>query len=70
MIFRLLCGEFKIGGRIISVRFADYTPIIAKTKKKKEKLQDMVNRLVGTGRKFGMEINSDNSQVTKVLRIN
>ena len=47
-------GDFKIGGRIINkVRFADETAIIAKTQ---EALQDMVNRLVVTGRKYGMEI--------------
>ena len=42
-------GDFKIGGRIINkVRFADDTAIIAKTQ---EELQDMMNRLVDTGRK-------------------
>ena len=41
-------GDFKIGGRFINkVRFADDTVIIAKTQ---EELQDMVNRLVETGR--------------------
>ena len=40
-------GDFKIGGRIINVRFADDTAIIAKTQ---EELQDMMNRLVDTGR--------------------
>ena len=45
-------GDFKIGGRIINkVRFAYDTAIIAKTQ---EELQDMVNKLVGTGRKEGM----------------
>ena len=38
------------------VRFADDTAIIAKTQ---EELQYMVNRLVDTGRKYGMEINID-----------
>jgi Reverse transcriptase (RNA-dependent DNA polymerase). len=48
-------GDFKIGGRIINkVRFADDTATIAKTQ---EELQNMVNRLVDTGRKYGMEIN-------------
>ena len=47
--------DFKIGERIINkVRFADDT---AKTQ---EELQDRVNRLVDTGRKYGMEINIDN----------
>ena len=50
-------GEFKIGGRIINkVRFAGDTAIIAKTQ---EELQDMVNRLDDTGRKYGKEINID-----------
>ena len=41
-------GDFKIRGRIINkVRFTDDTAIIAKTQ---EELQDMVNRLVDTGR--------------------
>ena len=47
-------GNFNIGGRIINkARFADDTAVIAKTQKE---LQDMVNRLVNTGRKDGMEI--------------
>ena len=41
--------------------------IIAKTQ---EELQDMVNRLVDTGRKYGMEINIDKSQVMRVSRSN
>ena len=47
-------GNFKIGGRIINVRFADDKTIIATTR---EKLQDMVNRLgmAWKGRKYGMK---------------
>ena len=61
-------GDFKIGGRIINkVRFADDTAITAKTQ---EELQDMVNRLVDTGRKHGMEINVDKSQVMRVSKSN
>jgi hypothetical protein len=41
--------------------------IIAKTQ---EEPQDMVNRLVDTGRKYGMEINIDKSQVIRVSRNN
>ena len=59
---------FKIWRRIMNkVRFADDTAIIAKTQKA---LQDSVNRLVDTGRKYGMEINIDKSQVIKVSRSN
>ena len=39
--------------------------IIAETQ---EELQDMVNRLVDTRRKYGMEINIDKSQVMRVSR--
>ena len=47
-------GDFKIREIIINeVKFADSTAIVAKTQKE---LQDMVNRLVNTGRKDGMEI--------------
>ena len=57
-------GDFKIGGRVINkVRFVDDTAIIAKTQ---EELQDMVNRLVDTRRKYGMEINIDKSQVVSI----
>ena len=60
-------GDFKIGGRIINkVRFADVTAIIAKTQ---EELQDVVNRLFDTRRKYGMEINIDKSQVTRLPRV-
>ena len=44
-------GDFKIGRRVINFRFANDTAIVANTQ---EELQDMVNRLVDTGRKYGM----------------
>ena len=49
------------------MRFSYYMAIIAKTQ---EELQDMVNTLVDTGRKYGMEINIDKSQVMRVSRSN
>ena len=58
--------SFKIGGRICSkVRFVDDTAINAKSQ---EGLQNMVNRLVDTGKKYGMKINIDKSQVMRVSR--
>ena len=61
-------GDFKIGERIINkVRFADDTYIIAKTQ---EEPQHMINVLADTGRKYGMEINIDKSQVIRVNRGN
>ena len=60
-------GDFKNGGRIITnIRFAVDMTIIAKTQ---EELQDMMNRLVDTGRKYGMEINIDKSQVMRASRV-
>ena len=49
------------------MRFAYDTAIIAKTQ---EELQDMVKRLVDTGRKYGMEINIDKSQIMRVSTSN
>jgi len=40
------------------VRFVDSTAVISKTL---EELQEMVNRLIDTGRKYGMKINIDKS---------
>ena len=53
-------GDFKIGGRIINkVRFADNTAIIVKTQ---GGLQEVVNKLVDTERKYGMEISLKNGK--------
>ena len=40
------------------------------TTKTQEELQDMVNRWVDTGKKYGMEINIDKSQVRRLFRSN
>ena len=71
-ILFILYGEYLIKGILADffinkVRFADDTAIIAKTQ---EELQDMANRLVDAGRKYGMEINIDKSQVMRVSRSN
>jgi Reverse transcriptase (RNA-dependent DNA polymerase). len=59
-------GYFKIEGRIINkARFVDDMAFIVKTQ---EELQDMVNRMVDSVRKFGMEINIDKSQVIRISR--
>ena len=56
--------DFNIGERIINeVRFADDTAIISKSQ---DEPQYMVNSLIDTGRKCGMEINIDISQVMRV----
>ena len=43
---------------------------MAITAKIQEELQDMVNKLVDTGRKYGMKMNIDKSQVMRVSRSN
>ena len=61
-------GDFKIGGRINNKgRFPYDAAIIAETQ---EELQDVVNSLVDTGRKYCMKINIDKSQGMKVSRRN
>ena len=61
----LLKGKLNI--ELKKKSFADDTAIIAKTQ---EELQDMVNRLVNTGREYGMEINIEKSQIMRVSRSN
>ena len=57
-------GDFKIGGRIINkFRSVDDTTIITKTR---EGLQDTID----TGRKYGIKINIDISQVVRLSRSN
>jgi hypothetical protein len=56
--------DFKIGGQIINtVKFADDLVLLAK---EEMVLQDMVDKLIETGRCYGMEMNVEK---TKLLRI-
>ena len=45
----------EVGDFVGRVRFVDNTTIIAKTQE--DQLQDMMNTLVDTGKKYGMKIN-------------
>ena len=65
-IFKSSFNAMEITLPFIKIRFADDTATIAKTQ---EEQQDMVNRLVDTGRKYGI-INIDKSQVMRVSRNN
>ena len=59
-------GTFKIGGRVIkNVKFADDLDLIARSQ---EELQEMMNRLVDTGRRYDMEINGDKCKVMLISR--
>jgi hypothetical protein len=64
-------GGYKIGGRkITNLRYADDIVLIAETP---EELQDLVQRLIGAGRKYGLIINQGKTKVmatdTKILNI-
>jgi len=57
-------GDFKIRGQIIhTVQYADDLVLLAKEEKV---LQDMIDKLIKTGRCYGMEMNVEK---TKVMRI-
>ena len=57
-------GDFKIGGQIIhTVKYADDLVLLGKEEKV---LQDMIDKLIETGRCYGMEMNVEK---TKVMRI-
>ena len=61
-------GDFKIGGRIINeMKFINNMAIIAKTQ---EKLYDFFNKLIESGRKYGMKINIDKPQEMKLSKRN
>jgi hypothetical protein len=56
-------GYFKIGGQItLTVKYADELVLVAKEDKV---LQDIIDKLIETGRCYGMEMNVEK---TKVLR--
>jgi len=59
-------GDFKIGGQIIhTVKYADDLVLLAKEEKV---LQDMIDKLIETGRCYGMEINVEKTKVMSILR--
>ena len=57
-------GDFKIGGKIIhTVKYADVLVLLAKEEKV---LQDMIDKLIETGRCYGMEINVEKTKVKRI----
>ncbi|MDR5124748.1 reverse transcriptase domain-containing protein, partial [Salmonella enterica subsp. enterica serovar Typhimurium] len=67
-------GDFMIGGRVINtIKYADDLVLLAKNE---ETLQAMMDRMVETGKNYGMDINIDKSKVMRIskrdkpLRIN
>jgi hypothetical protein len=58
-------GDFKIGEKIIhTVKYADDLVLLAKEEKV---LQDIIDKLIETGRCYGMEMNMEKK--TKVMRL-
>jgi len=59
-------GDFKIGGQIIhTVKYADDLVLLAKEEKV---LQDMIDKLIETGRCYGMEMNVEKTKVMRISR--
>jgi hypothetical protein len=59
-------GDFKIVGQIIhTVKYADDLVLLAKEEKV---LQDMIDKLIKTGRCYGMEMNVEKTKVMKISR--
>ena len=59
-------GDFKIGGQIIhTVKYADDLELLGKEEKV---LQDMIDKLIETGRCYGMEMNVEKTKVMRISR--
>ena len=59
-------GDFKIGGQIIhTVKYAEGLVLLAKEEKV---LQDIIDKLIETGRCYGMETNVEKTKVMRISR--
>ena len=59
-------GDFKVGGQIIqTVKYADDLLLMAK---EETVLQGMIDKLIETGRYYGMEINVEKTKVMRISR--
>jgi len=59
-------GDFKIGGQIIqTVKYADNLVLMAK---EETVLQGMIDKLIETGRCYGMEMNVEKTKVMRISR--
>jgi hypothetical protein len=60
------CGDFKTGGKIIPIlKFVDNLVLLAK---KEMVLHGTINRLMATGRCYGMEMNVEKPKVMKISK--
>jgi len=59
-------GDSKIGGKIIqTVKYADDLVLLAKEEKV---LQDMIDKLIEIGRRYGMEMNVEKTKLMRISR--
>ena len=59
-------GDFNIGGQIIqTVKYADDLVLMAK---EETVLQSMIDKLIETGRYYGMEMNVEETKVMRISR--
>jgi hypothetical protein len=59
-------GDFKIGGQVIrTVKYADDLVLQAREEKV---LQDMIDRIIEIGRRYGMEMNVGKTKIMKISR--
>ena len=59
-------GDFKIGGQIIhTVKYADDLVLVSKEEKV---LQDIIVKLIESGRCYGMEMNVEKTKVMRISR--
>jgi len=59
-------GDFKVGGQIIeTVKYADDLVLMAK---EETVLQGMIDKLIETGRYYGMEMNVEKTKVMRISR--
>ena len=59
-------GDFNIGGQIIqTVKYADELVLMAK---EETVLQGMIDKLIETGRYYGVEMNVEKTKVLRILR--
>jgi hypothetical protein len=59
-------GDFTIGGEVIrTVKYADDLVLLAKEEKV---IQDVIDRVIETGRRYGMEMNVEKTKVMRISR--
>jgi hypothetical protein len=58
-------GDFKVGGQISTVRYADDLVLLAK---EETIIQSMIDKLIEAGRGYGLEINVEKTKTMRISR--